>query len=336
MNEFFASLRADLTDRRLLPAVALVALCVVAAVAYAVLGGSSSAEPTGSAPSAPTAASSGIAVTAATPDHTVAEMTDGAKQQSSGSARNPFTLMVAPSSAAATGAGGGSAGATTGSTGSSGSTGASSTGSSGSSESTTSTESSGSSGGGTGSKPSSTKKPKTVYDVTVQFGTLPPGVTPETATLTQFPKLKLATVLPSTKLPVIVFRGVTAKGSSATFTIVGEALPAGTGSCLPSPTQCEAVDLKPGMTEQFTLLGADGSSTVYELRVLGIKAESAKAKGASAHGWAESKAGSELLRANGLVALPYLHYSTQPGVLVFAAPKASSAKARTALVTPAG
>ena len=42
-----------------------------------------------------------------------------------------------------------------------------------------------------------------------------------------------------------MFRGVTAKGRSATFTVVGEAILTGAGTCLPSPLQCAAVDLKP-------------------------------------------------------------------------------------------
>ncbi len=70
---------------------------------------------------------------------------------------------------------------------------------------------------------------------------------------------------------------------------------------------------------------------IYELRVLGIEAQkaksaNAKASAASRHDgggqWGVSRVGQELLRKAGLVALPFLRYSSQPGVLVFAKPKA--------------
>ena len=52
--------------------------------------------------------------------------------------------------------------------------------------------------------------------------------------------------------------------------------------------------------------------------------------------WGVSRVGQELLRKAGLVALPFLRYSSQPGVLVFAPHKASAARAHTALVIAAG
>ena len=334
MNELFSSIRADLTDRRLLPVVALVGACLVAAVAYAVLGGSSSAGGPGSPVGVPNVTPpSGIAVTGTTPEHAVAETTDGFKEQSSGKARNPFSPLPgsgSTSTTAKTASAGSSAGSSSGS------------GSGGSTEAGGSTTETGSSGGTeTKTEPQTKKKtqtaPKTVYDVAIEFGTLPPGITPETAQLTPFTKLKLQTPLPNATTTVLVFRGVTAKGRSATFSIVGEAFPAGTGVCLPSPVQCEAVDLKPGATEQFSVYNADGSSTIYELRVLTIAAEKKAAKSnaksaraASVSGWQVSKAGWELLRKAGRLALPFLRYSSQPGVLVFAPRHASAAHARSA------
>ncbi len=328
MNELVASIRADLTDRRLLPIVALVGLCFVAAIAYAVLGGSSSAPNPVASTSTPSVPTTGIAVTGATPEHAVAETTDGFKEQRGGTARNPFSLLVAPTPT------GGSSGSSSGSSSFSSSS-SSSSGSEASGEKT-----SGSSGGTSGGSGSSektetkteTKKPKVVYNVAIEFGALPPGTTPETAQLTPFSKLKLQTPLPSAQTPLLVFRGVTAKGKSATFTLVGEAILSGTGACLPSSTQCEAVDLKPGETEQLSYLAANGESTVYELRVLGISAEKATAKKASAGGWGESAAGIKVLRQSGLTALPYLHYSSQPGVLIFSPHKAHAAEAHTAVI----
>jgi hypothetical protein len=327
MSGFFTTLRADLTDRRLLPIVALVAVCLVAALAYAVLGGSSGAsEP--SASSAPVAIPSpGIAVTGATPEHAVAETTDGFKEQTSGNARNPFAALAgaaAPAKAAAAS----SAAPTTSTPSSTASEGTSTSGGSGGA----SPEPGGSGKSPSGETKKKSNKAKTVYDVAVEFGTLPPGITPETAQLTPFTKLKLQTPLPSAELPLLIFRGVTAKGKSATFSVVGEAILSGTGSCLPSSTQCEAVDVKPGATEQLSYLAPDGQTTLFELRVLTITAKKTKAKAAKASAWAESRAGSELLRESGLVALPFLRYSSQPGVLVFAPHKAHAARAHVAVL----
>jgi hypothetical protein len=330
MSDFFTTLRADLTDRRLLPIVALVAVCLVAALAYAVLGGSSGAAAP-SASSAPVATpSSGIAVTGATPGNAVAETTDGFKEQTSGTARNPFAALPGAATATKAAAATGTA-PTTSSPSSSGSEGTSTSPSSGGASPET---------GGSGKSPSGetkkkSNKAKTVYDVAIEFGTLPPGITPETAQLTPFTKLKLQTPLPSAELPLLIFRGVTAKGKSATFSVVGEAILSGTGSCLPSSTQCEAVDVKPGATEQLSYLAPDGQTTIFELRVLTIVAKKTKAKAAKASAWAESKAGRELLRESGLVTLPFLRYSSQPGVLVFAPHKAHAARAHIALLPAA-
>ena len=58
-----------------------------------------------------------------------------------------------------------------------------------------------------------------------------------------------------------------------------------------------------------------------------------------AHGggyWGVSRVGQELLRKAHLVALPFLRYSSQPGVLVFAKPKPKKAPAHDARVALRG
>jgi len=328
MSEFLSSIRADLTDRRLLPVVALVGACLVAAIAYAVLGGSSGSGGSAAPSNVPSVSPpAGIAVTTATPEHAVAETTDGFKEQSTGKARNPFAPLPGTATTAST-----------------------QTAPAPSSPSSSSTEPSGSgSGSGEGSSESGSEpkgegegkkkshRPKTVYDVAIEFGTLPPGITPETAQLTPFTKLKLQAPLPNAQTTVIVFRGVTAKGKSASFQLATPAFPSGTGACLPSAVQCEVVDLKPGETEQFVVYAEDGAATTYELRVLKIEAEkpaTGKAKTARA-GWAQSEAGAAILRRAGLMAMPFLRYSSQPGVLVFASGKAHAAHAGKASGRPA-
>jgi hypothetical protein len=160
--------------------------------------------------------------------------------------------------------------------------------------------------------------------VAVQFGTLPVSAA---APLTPYENLKLLTPLPSSSQALIVFRGVTAGGKSATFTLVGEAILHGEGKCLPSATQCEAIDLQSGKAEQLEYLSATGQVLSYELKVVSITSEKASTAAVryALHG--ESKAGRELLSHDGLMAIPYLHYSAGTGVLVFAGHGAFAARA---------
>jgi hypothetical protein len=327
VNDFLTSLKADLSDRRLLPFVSLVGACLVAALAYALLGGGSSPAPQVPSTTSAVTTAPGLSVSEPSSERAVAETTDGFKEQRSGKARNPFTLLPntgAEATAVTVPSSGGPGTATT-------STG----GESSSSSSGSSTEASGSSEPKKSEAGKKTKA-KIVYDVAVEFGALPAGTTPEAAQLTAYAKLKLQTPLPSAKQPLLIFRGVTAKGKSATFTLVGEAILSGTGACLPNASQCQAVDLKPGETEQLSYLAPNGETTVYELRVISIVAGKAKASAAKAGGWPESKEGRELLRHSGLIAVPDLRYSSQPGVLVFAGHGAFAARAHAAVPSHRG
>jgi hypothetical protein len=320
MNEFLGSLKADLLDRRMLPLVALVLAALVAAIAYVVLGGggSSTATPPAASASA-TASSTGLAVSQPTPEKAVAEVTNGGSIQHRGTARNPFAPLPQAKAKAATATSSSSA-STTGS----GSSSSTSTTGSGSSSTTTTTPATPTTPT-TPTKPATPAKPKTVYHVAVLFGVPATGTT-----LTPYENLKLMTPLPSATQALIVFRGVTAGGKSATFTLVGEAILHGTGACLPSASQCEAIDLRVGQTEQLEYLSTSGQATSYELKIVSItseKASSAAFKDAL-HG--ASKAGRELLSHDGLVAIPYLHLSATAGVLVFAGHGAFAARAHSA------
>ena len=164
----------------------------------------------------------------------------------------------------------------------------------------------------------------------IEFGVFPAGATPETVILTPYENLKLQTALPSAKQPLIVFRGVTSGGKAATFSIVGEAILHGIGTCLPSASQCQALDLKPGQSETLEYLPPGGEVINYELRVVNIAASKASAKASAAKAWGESRAGAEVLRKAGLEALPFLRYSSQRGVLVFPRRGAFSARAHKA------
>jgi hypothetical protein len=317
MSEFLNSVKADLSSRSLRPFLLLAVVCLLGAVAYAVLGGGSSSS--SSAPSAPVptpSALAGLQTKEAMTKTADAETPQGAPAQRKGVARNPFASIAgaapaAKNAVAAAAAAQAKAGASSG--------GASPT-PSASSTPSTSSASEGVSGTTTPSQPSTPQKPKKIYHVTVLFGV----VTPDTP-LTSYENLKLLAPIPSTN-PLVVYRGVTKGGKSAAFTLVSEAILHGPGKCLPSADQCQAVALRPGQSEQFEYLGAEGGLTTYELEV--IKIASANASTASLRAMAShsSRAGREVLRRAGLVEIPDLRASAQSGVLEFAS-HASSARA---------
>lgn len=332
INEFFTALVADLRDRRFLPFVALVSIGLVAAIAYAALAGGSSATPPPSAP-VPGRGLTGIVATQAKPETAVAETTNGAAEQRSGKVHDPFKLLPGAEKTEASTA---NSSATSSSTSSSG--GASEAGSGKAQAGSGKSEAgAGKAEAGSGeaeskpTKPATPSKPKTVYHVAVLFGIVPSGAAPLiTTTLTPFQSLKLFTPLPSVKQPLLVFRGVTAGGKAATFTLVGEAILHGQAACLPNATQCQAIDLQKERYEQLEYLTPAGEVVTYELRIVSIS--STKASTASFHSFlrSQSKAGRELLRNAELLDIPLLHSSSQPGVFVFAAQAAHAARAHTA------
>jgi hypothetical protein len=330
MSAFFDSLRSDLLDRRLMPVLALLGAALLGAIVYAVLasGGSSTSTPAASAPAtAPKAA--GIAVSAVTAAKApVAETTSGAAEQTGGSSRNPFTPLpgVKSTSKSPAASPASSTSSTSSSTSSSSSASSGETGASTGSESSGSETNSSSQNGSGQSQEKKAVKPGKSYKVSVLFGTAPAGTPALTAGLTTYDGLKRQEPLPSATQPLIVFRGVVAGGQSATFTLVGEAILRGSAACLPSDSQCQAIDLKVGQTEELEYVPLGGTAITYELHVLKIEPIKAKAgkaaRVATASGGAdvapgESKLGLKFLRKAGLTALPGLRYSTDGSVLVF-------------------
>jgi hypothetical protein len=316
MTSFLSSIKADLLDRRLLPALIVVGLALLGAGAYTVLGGGSTA----AAPpaSAPVARVSGISVSPApaNPDQPVAETTTGAAKQRGGATRDPFVPLPSSKPTVSTSA----VSKTT------------------SSASLTAPAKSVSGTAGTGavpapvapSKPSAPVKPQTVYHVAALFGVLPAGTLPLNAQLTSYANLTRLTPLPSAKLPLVALLGVTTGGKAAVFLIVGEAIIHGTATCLPSAALCEGLELKPGQTEQLEYLPPSGPAVTYELRIVSIVAGTASAASLKHPPASESKAGRELLRKSHLQGLPGLRYSPSAGVLVFAPHRASVARAHAA------
>jgi cytoskeletal protein RodZ len=326
MNDLFNSLKSDLLDRRFLPILALVGVALVAAFAYAVLGGGSSTSPTTPTPSASSGATKAVGVVAISqapaPDEAVSETTNS-DHQHSGAPRNPFTPLPSTKAKSST------APASTSSTPASSSpSGGSSSSSPAGSSSSGSSGGSGSSSPSTPAKPAKPKAPTKIYQVDVLFGAAPVGTPSQSIPLTVFNNLtRLSPLSVNGQAPLLVFAGATAGGASAIFTIVSEVFPHGPAVCHPSASQCQAIQLAPGQSEELEYAPLGGQALVYRLELGSITAVKASAARAASAFRATSPAGRALLRAVGLSALPGLRYSTDTGVIVLRAHRSFRAHA---------
>jgi hypothetical protein len=262
MSEILQSLKSDLLDRRLLPILLLLGVALAGAVAYTVLAGGGSAQPVAAAvavrPPGTQGPSLSVQQAAANPNAAVAETTEGARYQHKAGAHNPFTPLPAPKEKTAT-------------TSSSSSQPTSSSSSSSSSPSPASKPSSStpsSSGGGTTPAQPAPHKPKVVHrfiaSVSVLFGPAPttPG---QLSQLPPYAAVKRGEALPSTSNPLLVFKNISSDHKSAIFTLSREAILKGTAACLPDASQCEAIDLQIGQSEELSYLEPSGQTVTYEL-----------------------------------------------------------------------
>jgi hypothetical protein len=315
MSDFLKSLKSDLTDRRMLPLVALAGVALLAAAAYAALGGSSSTEPlpSTSSPTRPV----GIVVSQApsNPNRAVAETTNGATVQRKGNARNPFAPLAVASVKV---------------TSSPTKKPASST------PSKKAAPSKGESVGVTPTKPA-TRKIITRFHVTAQFGVVPPPPAPGAQQLpTQLKTYENLTVdqpLPEKNNAQVVYLGVLLPaGKGAVFALTGEAILHGSATCLPSATQCRAIELLPKQSELLETFDANGNPVTYELKLVSITKTVTTASAAKAHVAvsAPTKAQRELLRRAGVTVLPGLRSSPGSGTVLFVPRRPHSPRAHTA------
>ncbi len=330
MNAFLSSVKDDLLDVRLRLVLVVLSVALLGAVAYTVVGGGGSgvSAPAATAPLSPAAGGIAISETTANAEEPVTETTGGAHQRG-GSLRNPFTPLAQPATTTTT--------ATT-STPSSSTTSASSvSGSSAPGASTTPVAT---------TKPTAPAKPKvtTRFEVTAQFGVLPApsivGAPAEPAQLKTYPDMAQDEPLPDKSNAQLVFSGAVKRTRlEAVFTVTGEPILHGNATCLPSPTQCEAIRLQVGQSETLETIEANGSPVTYELRVTAIiritKTVSAGAARASVASAArESKAGREVLQREGITTVSGLEYLPSEGVLVPAGQPASAPRAHAAARRP--
>jgi len=302
MNAFLSSVKADLLDVRLRLALIVLATALLAAVAYALFGGGASSTPVASTPIPLPSAIAGIAIEApATPKDAVSETTNGSSSYAGAPWRNPFTPLPEPKAQTASAS---SKQATSASTASS---------SSGSGSSKSSSTSSGGGSAPAASKPSPSTPPKRVYihyHVTAEFGLI--GVLPAGAPrpkLKTYPNMALDEALPDKSNAQLLFAGVVLKtGDQVVFTLTGAAILHGSAVCVPSATQCQAIELKAGQSETLEVVEPSGAPATYELRVISIGRSASTASAARAHAASPraSHAVHRLLREARLVALPGL------------------------------
>ncbi len=316
MNELLTSLKSDLLDRRLLPVLVLLGAVLVAAIAYAVLGGGSSspATPVARVAPNPTSTGSSLAVSQAPSDQNAAisETTDGSRYQHHSGAHNPFVPLPSPKAKGAA---------------NSSSSAATSPSSSSSPSQSGASSGTGATGGGTTpttpaapaepAPPAKQQKQKTVYVVDILYG-LAPTTPGQLSQLTPYAGLKRLEPLPSSSNPKIVFSGVSDTGKGAIFTLVGESILKGEGGCMPSDTQCEAIVLAAGKTEEFDYVEANGQSATYELKVVSIAKRQASAATAARLN-RRNRAGAALVRRLAPAVLKHLHFSSAKGVLFYVA-----------------
>jgi hypothetical protein len=321
VRDFFSSLKEDLLGRRLLPFLVVLGVALVAAVAYAALGGGSSTSPTPVAASAPAGASVAVGDVAvsqapANPNEPISETTNGTSKQHHGVAHDPFTPLPEAKTAASS----------------------SPTSTTASSSSPSTTPSAGSapsapSSGGTTPKETTPAKPKVYvhYHVTAQLGVVPAvaeGAPAQPAVLKTYTDMALDEPLPGKANPQLVFLGVVLRtGKEALFGLTGAAILHGTGTCQPSATQCQAIDLQVGQSETLEVLEADGSTVTYELKLTSIDKSTSTASTARVRDAfrAQAKAARELKRH--APKLSDLRYSPWGGGFVFAGHPAFAARA---------
>lgn len=322
VRDFFTSLKDDLLSRRLLPAVIVLGVVLVAAVAYAVLGGRSSTSTVAVSASSGSTVVAGVAVSQApaNPNQPISETTNGTSKQHGGSARNPFTPLPGSEKSPS-----------------------SSTKSSAASPSSSTPSSSGttpsSSGGTTPTTPKETTPapPKKVYvhfHVTAQLGVVPAvaeGTQPQPAQLKTYKDMALDEQLPDKANPQLIYLGVVLRtGKDVLFGLTGEAILHGSATCQPSATQCQAIELQVGQSETLEVVEANGTPVTYELKLVSIDKSVSSASTARVHAAfrTQAKAARELSRR--APKLSELRYSPWGGGLVIAGHPAFAARAHAA------
>jgi hypothetical protein len=162
-----------------------------------------------------------------------------------------------------------------------------------------------------------------------------------TGTLRTYVDLPRLSALPSATDPVAIFLGFRlSKGTkldlkTAVFMLSSDVHAQGDGRCVPSPKDCEGIELQEGETELLDVAANDGKVTQYELDYVRNRITQTFNKPAAAAAYARSsRAGQRLMRSRALTSplATGLRYSPAQGALV--APSGSFLSA--AAIAPAG
>jgi hypothetical protein len=172
--------------------------------------------------------------------------------------------------------------------------------------------------------PDTTKKPDSstvdTYRVKLRFG--------EAGAAKTYDNVARLTPLPSSDNPFFVYLGLKDDQKTAVFLVDADAVPSGDGTCQPSETECEQVELKAGDTEFFELQSGTAGVVQYQLDMVSISKAKASTRAVAAKAHArESKSGREYLRtvvAQDPTALDAWGYSSRLGLLVEKEPAAQS------------
>ena len=308
---------AELRDRKLWP---LAAVLLIGVVAVPVL---LSKKPN----AAPTARTStgGVAASSSAPLPNVSLGTAPSRSHLAGSSRDPFTqqLKSAVSSTAGTavvtsGSGispaGGSSAAAAGLGGSSVDQG----GATASTGSSSGTVSSGNTSSPTPSAGSSTTTTTYYVDaVDLTFG----AVGQRARTYRDVARLS---PFPSARNPLIVYLGLKNDRQTAVFLVSSAVTPYGLGTCVPSPTNCDFLDLKVGQPEALLVVDTLNNVAQYQFEVSAIHLHQVTSVTQARRAYARvSNAGARLVNQarRQLRALDALSYSGDTGLLSVNTPK---------------
>jgi hypothetical protein len=126
--------------------------------------------------------------------------------------------------------------------------------------------------GGSGSGSGSTGSTKTSDDKDSWHVDLRFGKNGSVQSKNDVPRLS---PLPSTEDPFFVFLGVAADGKTALFLVSSDAEATGDGKCVPSPANCDRVEMQAGDTEFFDVATPEGEVVQYQLDLVKISRKTA-------------------------------------------------------------
>jgi hypothetical protein len=114
----------------------------------------------------------------------------------------------------------------------------------------------------------------------------PSGTTGPTAPVTDlqdYAKVKVNTPLPDATDTILSVVGVTSSGALR-FAVKQELFINGPGTCVPSPTNCQALDLQPGDIETFQYDSPTLGLVTYELAITSVNGKTAASTASLHHG----------------------------------------------------